>query len=69
MRSLLERTDGEMYFARKADTSPRLRGHSARRLRRVENALHRLVCNGQIGLRAAQHAIAINWYAAYLKYG
>ena len=36
---------------------------------KVENALHRLVCDGQVGLRAAQHAIATNWYAAYLKYG
>jgi len=36
---------------------------------KVENALHRLVCGGQVGLRAAQHAIATNWYAAYLKYG
>ena len=36
---------------------------------KVENALHRLVCTGQVGLRAAQRAIATNWYAAYLKYG
>jgi hypothetical protein len=36
---------------------------------KVENALHRLVCSGQVGLRAAQNAIATNWYAAYLKYG
>ena len=36
---------------------------------KVENALHRLVCGGQVGLRAAQRAIATNWYAAYLKYG
>jgi hypothetical protein len=36
---------------------------------KVENALHRLVCSGQLGLRTAQHAIATNWYAAYLKYG
>ena len=36
---------------------------------KVENALHRLVCGGQVGLRAAQHAIATKWYAAYLKYG
>jgi hypothetical protein len=36
---------------------------------RVENALHRLVCNGQVGLRTAQHVIATNWYAAYLTYG
>ena len=36
---------------------------------KVENALHRLVCAGQVALRTAQHAIATNWYAAYLKYG
>jgi hypothetical protein len=36
---------------------------------KVENALHRLVCTGQIALRTAQRAIATNWYAAYLKYG
>lgn len=36
---------------------------------KVENALHQLVCAGQVGLRTAQHAIATNWYAAYLKYG
>ena len=32
---------------------------------RLENALHREVCDGQITLRAAQHAIAANWVAAY----
>ena len=36
---------------------------------KVENALHRLVCDGQLGLRAAQNAIATNWYAAYQIYG
>jgi hypothetical protein len=36
---------------------------------KVENALHRLVCSGLIGLRTAQHAIATDWYAAYLQYG
>lgn len=36
---------------------------------KVENALHRLVCSGQIALRTAQRAIETNWYAAYLKYG
>ena len=36
---------------------------------KVENALHRLVCAGQLALRAAQHAMATNWYTAYLAYG
>jgi hypothetical protein len=34
----------------------------------LENALHRLVCAGQLALGAAQHSIAVNWYAAYRKY-
>src|SRR5215510_9710005 len=34
----------------------------------LENRLHDLVCNGQLELRAAQHAIATNWYAAYQRY-
>src|SRR5437773_1158694 len=42
--------------------------HGARVKDRLENALHRAVCAGQIGLRAAQRAIARNWWAAYSKY-
>jgi hypothetical protein len=34
----------------------------------LENALHRLVCSGQLALGAAQHSVAVNWYAAYRKY-
>jgi Excalibur calcium-binding domain len=34
----------------------------------LENKLHDLVCAGQLGLPAAQHAIATDWYAAYLRY-
>jgi len=34
----------------------------------LENALHHLVCAGSMDLSAAQHAIASNWYAAYLRY-
>lgn len=30
----------------------------------VENALHDAVCNGTVSLRAAQHAIAVNWMSA-----
>jgi hypothetical protein len=36
---------------------------------KIENRLHKLVCNGSIPLKTAQQAIASNWYAAYLKYG
>ena len=32
---------------------------------RLENALHRLVCSGQMSLRAAQQGIAANWQALY----
>jgi hypothetical protein len=32
---------------------------------KVENLLHREVCDGQIGLRTAQHEIATNWVAVY----
>ena len=35
----------------------------------VENELHDLVCSGQLSLRAAQHAIATNWWRAYKRYG
>jgi len=34
----------------------------------LENRLRVLVCDGQLGLRVAQEAIAINWYAAYQRY-
>ena len=35
---------------------------------RLENKLHQLVCNGQLGLRTAQRAIGRDWVAAYGKY-
>ena len=35
----------------------------------LENTLHDLVCAGSLSLAAAQHDIASNWYAAYVKYG
>jgi hypothetical protein len=35
----------------------------------LENALHDLVCGGSLTLAAAQHDIASNWYAAYVRYG
>jgi hypothetical protein len=34
----------------------------------LENALHHLVCSGQLALGVAQHSVAVNWYAAYRKY-
>jgi hypothetical protein len=34
---------------------------------RLENLLHREVCDGQITLRAAQHAIATDWVAMYRR--
>ncbi len=34
----------------------------------VENRLHDLVCDAKLDLRAAQHAIATNWYAAYRRF-
>ena len=34
----------------------------------IENRLNILVCDGAITLATAQHAIATNWYAAYLAY-
>jgi hypothetical protein len=34
----------------------------------LENTLHDLVCAGSLNLAAAQHDIASNWYAAYVKY-
>lgn len=36
---------------------------------KVENRLHDLVCSGRLSLRAAQYAIASNWWRAYLRYG
>ncbi|MDA8093802.1 MAG: hypothetical protein M0T84_07800 [Betaproteobacteria bacterium] len=35
---------------------------------RLEGRLHRLVCDGVLGLRQAQHAIATNWIQAYKRY-
>ena len=34
----------------------------------LENKLHAMVCDGRIGLRDAQVAIATDWVAAYRKY-
>ena len=35
---------------------------------RLEYRLYRMVCDGQIGLRAAQQAIASNWITAYQRF-
>ena len=34
----------------------------------LENRLHELVCARSLDLATAQHAIAMNWYAAYVRY-
>jgi len=34
----------------------------------LENTMHDLVCSGRLDLAEAQHEIASNWYAAYLRY-
>lgn len=34
----------------------------------IENKLNALVCDGAISLASAQHAIAANWYQAYVTY-
>lgn len=34
----------------------------------LENALHRMVCRGQLALSAAQNMIATDWMAAYQTY-
>ena len=35
---------------------------------KVENKLHKMICNGQIELSVAQHEIATDWQAAFNKY-
>ena len=48
---------------------PYLAPEGARVKDKVENRLHDLVCSGRLTLRAAQYAIASNWWRAYLRYG
>lgn len=48
---------------------PYLAPEGARVKDRIENRLHDLVCSGRLSLRAAQYAIASNWWTAYLRYG
>jgi hypothetical protein len=43
-------------------------GDGARLKDQVENRLHQLVCDHQLPLKTARHAIATNWYRAYLTY-
>lgn len=40
----------------------------ARAKDRLENRLHQLVCDGDLGLRSAQQAMSRNWPAAYRRY-
>ncbi len=35
---------------------------------RLENVLHDLVCGGQVDLATAQHAIAADWFEAWVTY-
>ena len=35
---------------------------------KLENHLHKLVCDGSVDLKTAQHEIATDWVAAYQKY-
>ena len=44
-------------------------GWTAARKDALETRLHRLVCAGEIPLAEAQHAIATDWVAAYVRYG
>jgi hypothetical protein len=34
----------------------------------LENVMHDMVCSGSLSLGEAQHEMATNWYAAYVKY-
>ena len=36
---------------------------------RLENWLHKQICNGNMTLQEAQEAIKIDWKKAYVKYG
>jgi hypothetical protein len=45
---------------------PRYGAHPSTEKDRVENELHRLVCAGQVGVRAAQQAIAADWETALM---
>jgi len=47
---------------------PRKGEWSAKKKDRLENALHRMVCDGDITLAEAQSAIAHDWIAAYKRY-
>jgi hypothetical protein len=48
--------------------SYRTRPWNARVKDRLENRLHQLVCAGQLELKTAQQAIALNWIEAYKRY-
>lgn len=47
---------------------PRFGEWSAKKKDELENFLHLLVCNGTVPLAEAQHEIAVDWTAAYLRY-
>jgi Protein of unknown function (DUF3761) len=48
---------------------PYIAAEGARVKDKIENQLHDLVCSGRLTLRAAQRAIATNWWTAFQRYG
>jgi hypothetical protein len=60
---------GDGYAAGNLWPEPYAGATGARIKDRLENRLHALVCQGLLGLRVAQAAIAGDWYVAYRKYG
>ncbi len=47
---------------------PRYIAWGASKKDRLENALHRLVCDGAVALRTAQRVFTTNWIAGYRRY-
>ena len=47
---------------------PRLTAWGAAKKDALENAMHRLVCNGSVSLRTAQQVFASDWIAGYRRY-
>jgi hypothetical protein len=59
---------GAPRSARNLWPEPYAASEGARVKDQVENKLHELVCDGQLRLGTAQHAIAANWFTAYQTY-
>ena len=60
--------DGDVVRERAAQLIALNGAYGAHVKDRLENQLHKLVCNGTLTLQAAQRAIATDWIAAYQKY-